>query len=248
MKSLGREAAALYKDIVRTYFSWARSLLPLAVVVFVPLGLIHAIPAHASVQDLDFEGGLQIFGLLIAVLALSAGSLIGEVFYAGAVAIALTHPHDGRPPSAREVARMINYPRLIAVDLIYAAAAAIGVLALFVPGLLIYIYFGLAAPVVEIEKRTIRDAFKRSFELVRGHFWLVFIVLIPIEIIGDALTNLALSLSHGLIADTILDEWAADTVTNVLFTPFYAVAAVLLTLKLVGDADGESPAFRPTPP
>ena len=248
MRKLGSETAGLYREIWRTYFAWARTLIPLAVIVFVPLGLIHAIPAHADVQSLDFEGWLQIFAIAIAVIALSAGSLIGEVFYAGAVAIALTHPHEGRPPTLREVARMINYRRLIAVDLIYAAAAAIGFGALILPGILIYIYFGLAAPAVEIEKRTVKGAFRRSLELVRGHFWLVFAVLVPIELLGNAITGVALALSHDLIGDTILDEWFTDTVTNILFTPFYAVAAVLLTLKLIGEADGETPSFRAIPP
>ncbi|HEY5977447.1 MAG TPA: hypothetical protein VIT85_06275 [Solirubrobacterales bacterium] len=248
MRKLGSEMAGLYRETWRTYFAWARTLIPLAVIVFVPLGLIHAIPAHAEVQNLDFDGGLQILGIAIAVIALSAGSLIGEVFYAGAVAIALTHPHEGRPPTLREVAKMIDYRRLIAVDLIYAAAAAIGFAALIVPGILVYIYFGLAAPAAEIEKRTIKGAFRRSLELVRGHFWLVVAVLVPIELLGNVITGGALALSHDLINDTILDEWFADTVTNVLFTPFYAVAAVLLTLKLIGDADGRTPGFRPTPP
>jgi hypothetical protein len=248
MKRLAVEVAGLYREIWRTYFAWARTLIPLAVVVFVPLGLIHAIPAHADVQSLDFAGWLQIFAIAIAVIALSAGSLIGEVFYAGAVAIALTHPHEGRPPTLREVAAMINYRRLIAVDLIYAAAVAIGFGALILPGILIYIYLGLAAPAVEIEKRTIKGAFRRSLELVRGHFWLVFAVLVPIELLGNAITAAALSLSHDLIGDTILDEWFTDTVANILFTPFYAVAAVLLTLKLIGEADGEQPELRATPP
>ena len=64
----------------------------------------------------------QVFALVAAVVALGATGLIGEVFYTGAVSIALTHPHDGRPPSLREVARKISYGRLIAVDLIYGGA------------------------------------------------------------------------------------------------------------------------------
>jgi hypothetical protein len=243
-----RDAPALYGRIVRTYFTWARSLLPLAFVVFVPLGLIHAIPVHFDATQIDLEGAIDILVLVVAVVALGATGLIGEVFYAGAVAIALTHPHDGEPPSLREVARMVSYGRLIAIDLLYVLLVAVGLAAFVLPGILLYVYLGLAAPVVEIEKRGVRAGFARSFNLVRGHFWLVVAVLLPFEVAGDAVTNGAIQLSHVLLGDNLFSEWLADTVTNIVFTPFYAVAAVLLTLNLIEDRDGTAPRLHSNPP
>jgi hypothetical protein len=236
-----REVATLYVRIVRTYVDWAGTLLPLAVWVFIPLGLVHAIPVHLGITNFDAGGLAEIVVLAIAVLALAATGLIGEVFYTGAVAIALTHPHGGRPPSLREVARMINYKRLIAVDLLYGALVAVGLAAFVLPGVLLYIYLGLAAPIIEIERHGVRAALSRSFQLVRGHFWLVFVVLVPLEVGGDAITNLAIDLSHALLGDSLLAEWLADTATNIFFTPFYAVAAVLLTLDLITAKEGSSP-------
>jgi hypothetical protein len=243
-----RKAPALYVRIVRTYFSWAGTLLPLAVFVFIPLGLVHAVPVHFNATHLDVGGVAEIFVVVLAVLALAATGLIGEVFYTGAVAIALTHPHGGEPPSLREVARMINYKRLIAVDLLYGVMVAVGLAAFIVPGILIYVYLGLAAPIVEIERHGVREALARSFRLVRGHFWLVAAVLIPLEVAGDVITNVAIDVAHGLLSDTLLTEWLADTATNILFTPFYAVAAVLLTLDLIKDRDGTAPRLHSDPP
>ena len=242
-----RDAPALYLRIVRTYFNWAGALLPLALVVFVPLGLIHAVPVHFDATHLDLEGAIDLFVLVLAIVALGATGLIGEVFYAGAVSIALTHPHDGEPPSLREVARMISYRRLIAVDLLYVLLVAAGLAALVVPGIVLYVYLGLAAPVAEIERRGVRASFARSFHLVRGHFWLVAAILVPFELAGDAITNGAIHLAHVLLGDSLLAEWLADTSTNVLFTPFYAVAAVLLTLDLVNDRDGAAPRLHSDP-
>jgi hypothetical protein len=243
-----RDTPALYARIVRTYFSWAGTLLPLAVWVFIPLGLIHAIPVHFDVTHLDLEGAIDVFVLILAVVALGATGLMGEVFYAGAVAIALTHPHDGKPPSLREVARMINYRRLIAADLLYVVLIAAGLAAFFLPGILLYVYLGLAAPVVEIERKGVRAAFARSFDLVRGHFWIVAAILIPLEIAGDTITNAAIHVAHLLLGDTFVSGWLADTATNVVFTPFYAVAAVLLTLDLIKDRDGSAPGLHSDPP
>jgi hypothetical protein len=232
------ELASTYARIGRTYIRWAPSLLLLAVVVFVPLGLIHALTVHAEVGSFGFSAGLKLLAAAAAVLALAATGLIGEVFYTGAVAISLTHPKQGKPPSLREIARMVNYGPLIAIDLLYGALVAVGLVAFFVPGILAFVWLGLAAPVVEIEHRGIRAAFRRSIQLVRGKFLLVALVLIPIEIVGDSLTELVTGFAHSLFGGSLVAEWAADVLTNIAFTPFYAVAAVLLTVDLIREKGG----------
>jgi len=239
---------SLYRRIVRTYFAWARTLLPLAFFVFVPLGLVHAIPVHVDATALDFGSGLEIFGAVFALMLLVTTGLLGEIFYTGAVAIALTHPHDGEPPSLREVAQTIRYGTLIAVDLIFGVLVAVGTLAFLIPGILIFVYLGLAAPVVEIEHRGVRAALTRSYRLVRSHFWLVLAVLFPIEVVSDVATNVATHLAHSLLGDSLMAEWLTDTATNIVLTPFYAVAAVLLTLDLIADRDGDSPRLHSSPP
>src|SRR6187551_526000 len=239
---------SLYGRIWRTYFQWAGTLLPLAVTVFVPLGLIHAIPVHVGVTSLNFGSGAEILAAILAVLLLATTGLIGEVFYTGAVAIALTHPHDGEPRSLRQVAGMVDYRTLIAVDLIFGVLVAVGLVAFFVPGILIFVYLGLAAPVVEIEHPGVRAALARSYRLVRGHFWLVLVVLVPIEIAGDVITNQATSLIHTLLGESLVAEWLTDTATNIVLTPFYAVAAVLLTIGLIAEKDGEGPQLHSSPP
>lgn len=240
---------SLYFRIWRTYFAWAGTLLPLAFVVFVPLGLVHAIPVHVEATSFDACSGLKIAGASIALLLLLvATGLLGEIFYTGAVAIALTHPHDGEPPSLLEVARTIDYWALIAVDLIFGVLVALGVVAFVIPGILVFVYLGLAAPVVEIEHRGVRGALVRSFRLVRGRFWLVLAVLVPIEIVSDAATNLATHLTHAVLGDSLVAAWLTDTATNIVLTPFYAVAAVLLAIDLIAAKDGASPRLHSSPP
>lgn len=238
---------SIYGQVFRTYARWAPSLVLLAAIVFVPLGLVHAITVHAEIGSLDLEGGLKIFAAAAALLALAATGLIGEVFYTGAVAISLTHPHDGRPPSLREIARTVNYRRLIAVDLLFAAIVAIGFALLIAPGVAAFVWLGLAAPVVEIERCGVRAAFARSARLVRGSFWVVLAVLIPIELLGNSLTALATEFAHDLLGETLLSKWLADTLANLAFTPFYAVAAVLITVDLIHRKDGEGPALHSKP-
>jgi hypothetical protein len=233
-----RSLLSIYVRIWRTYWRWAPSLLLLAVVVFIPLGAIHALTLEAHIGSFDLNGGLHLLAIAGAVLALAATGLIGEVFYTGAVSILLTHPHDGQAPSLREIAGMVKYGPLIAIDLLYGFGFAIGTILFIIPGALVFVWFGLTAPVVEIEHRGIRAAFRRSVELVRHKFWIVALVLIPIEIAGDALTRLATEATHGIVGSEFICEWLADVLSNVAFTPFYAVAAVLLTVDLIREKGG----------
>jgi hypothetical protein len=233
-----RNLLSIYARIGRTYWRWAPSLLLLAVVVFVPLGLVHALTVNAEFGSFGFSAGFRLLAAVAAVLALAATGLIGEVFYTGAVAILLTHPRGGRAPSLREIAKMVNYYRLVAIDLLYGALVAVGLVFFFVPGILAFVWLGLSAPVVEIEHRGIRAAFARSVRLVRGRFWTVALVLIPIELAGDSLTDLATHLTHHLFGSELICEWLADVLSNVAFTPFYAVAAVLLTVDLIREKGG----------
>jgi hypothetical protein len=82
---------------------------------------------------------------------------------------------------------------------------------------------------------------------VRGRFWLVFAVLVPIELVSDGLTDLATAGAHSLLGDSLIAAWLTDTASNIVLTPFYAVAAVLLTLDLIAARDGDAPPLHSPP-
>jgi hypothetical protein len=241
-----RTLGSIYGRIARTYRVSARSLLLLAVIVFVPLGLFDAITLRADLGSVDFSNGLQVVGVLGALAALTVTGLVGEVFYSGAVAISLTHPEHGKPPPLRAIARRLKYGRLIAVDLLYGLFVTVGLVALVAPGVLLFVWLGLAGPVVEMEGRTVRGAFIRSWRLVRGSFWTVMFVLVPIEIVGDAVADGVAGLVHHLLGESLVATWAAETLSNIAFTPVFAVAAVLLTIDLIAKKDGSGPGLNPT--
>lgn len=238
----------VYARIGRAYLRWARFLLTLALIVFVPVGFVHSIALEADIGSFDFGGIVVLLGLAAALVALVVTGLLGEVFYTGAVAASLTRAHDGEPPTLREMAGAIAYRRLIAVDLIYAAAVAIGTVLLVIPGIFVFVWLALAAPVVEIEGRGVRASLRRSVRLVRHRFWLVLAVLFPIEVLGEAVTGAATAFAHDLLGDrSLLTHWLADVISNLAITPFYAVAAVILTVALIHEKDGSGPPLRAAP-
>lgn len=242
-----RRLASIYGRIGRTCWSWAPSLLLLGVVVFVPLGFLDAFAAEVELDALNVTNGLRLAAMVAAVGAVTTTSLLGEVFFSGAVAVSLTHPEHEHPPPISAIARRLDYKRLIAVDLIYVLIVVVGMMALIVPGVLAFVWFGLAGPVVEIEERTVRGALRRSRSLVRGSFWTVALVLGPIEVVGDALAGVLDSAVHDLLGHSFVATWLAESVANIFLTPIFAVAAVLLTLDLIAARDGSGPRLNSAP-
>jgi hypothetical protein len=245
--SFRRRVADVYLRIWRTYRGWAPSLLLLAMVVFLPLGLLDALSLQVDLDSLDLTSGIKVTALLLAVGAVAVTGLLGEIFFSGAIAISLTHSRHDRPPKLREIAARIKYGRLVVVDLAFVALVAIGLLIGLVPGLLVFVLLGLAGPIVEIEERSAGAALHRSFQLVRGSFWFVFWVLVPIEVAGDAIGGGLAGLVHHGLGDTFLATWLAEAVANVALSPIFAVAAVLLTVDLIAAKEGTAPPVHAAP-
>ena len=217
------------------------SLLLIGAVVFMPLGLLDAVPDRvAEVSGVSDLSNLATAAVLVAFLAQSVTVLLGEVFYSGAVAllIARTEPRDR--PSLRQLARSLSYGRLIAVDLLFGLGIAVGLVLFVVPGVVAFTLFALAGPLVELDGLSVGAAFARSRRLVRGHFWTVLAVLGPITLASEALTDVVLAVGHGVLGDSLFADWLGESAANIVLSPLYAVAAVLMTLQLSGQLGPDS--------
>jgi hypothetical protein len=242
-----RRLFGFYRRILRTYRSWSPSLLLLALVIFLPLGLLDALTMNVEVEALDLTSGIKVAAILLAVAVITTTGLLGEIFFSGAIALSLTHPHGEGPPPLREIARRIKYGQLVLVDLAFVVLVAVGLLLGVVPGVLAFVFLGLAGPVVEIEHRGAVSALRRSAQLVRGSFWFVFWVIVPIEIAGDALGDGVAALVHRLFGNTFVAEWMAEALADIVLSPLFAIAAVLLTVDLIAARDGEAPPLHSEP-
>ena len=225
----------IYRETLRTFARHAGFLLLLGILVFVPIGLLGALADRAGdihIEHLSDLGDLAAAALVVGLVVQAITSLLGEVFYSGAVALTLSRGEGRQRPTLREVARSLSYGRLIAVDILFGIAVAIGLLLLIVPGVIVFTWFALAGPLVEIEDEGVRAAFARSRQLVRGRFWIVLAALGPITLASEVLTDTVLSLTHGMFANPLLGDWVGESVTSIALSPLYAVPAVLITLEL----------------
>jgi hypothetical protein len=211
-----------------------RALLLTAVVVFVPLGLYEALDDRLQGFDPDAFTELQLVALVAIAGVHTTSSLFGEVFYSGVVAGIVRQTRTGARRSVMQVARTLPYGRLIAVDLLFAVLVVVGLVALVVPGLVFFIWFGLVAPVVEIEDRGVVAAFRRSRELVRGSFWRVVAVVVPLELLTEVVTNASGDVAASVLTDSFLADWLGSSLGALVVTPPYAVALTVMTFELIG--------------
>jgi hypothetical protein len=242
-----RRLLRVYARLGRTYWAWAPRLLALATIVFIPLGFVDALLEQVDTSALDVTDGFKIAALIGALAAVTASSLFGEVFFSGAIAASLTHPEDEETPGFAHLARHISYGKLIVVDIVFVLAVILGAFVFLIGALVVSVYFYLAGVVVELEKCGVREGFSRSFRLVRGHFWMVAAVVLPIEIVGDGINEGLVNLVHHLLGHGLLASWLGESVGNIVTAPVASVAIVLLTLDLIRHRDGQAPRLKRRP-
>ncbi len=116
---------------------------------------------------------------LVFVTSLSAtgAGTFGDVFLSGflcrIVSDAVHGTRASEQASIRQVAADLPWRRLIGADLLVALFVIIGLGLLIIPGLIVITLLAVTGPVIEIERRPVFNALRRSAHLARQHFWTV---------------------------------------------------------------------------
>ena len=226
------EFGVVARGIARTCREQWRLLLAGGVIVFVPLGFVEALDATLQDRDLDRLDELAFLGVVAVAFGHAAAALLGEVFYSGVVASGVSEARGGGHHTLGGIARSVPYGRLAIVDVAFALIAGVGLLLGVLPGIVFFVWFVLAGPLVKIERRRPVDALRRSRELVRGSFWRVLVLVVPLELGTEALAGLAAAACHAL-GDSLWTEWAGSALGAIITTPLWAAAIVVLTYELI---------------
>jgi hypothetical protein len=170
----------------------------------------------------------------IGALASAFVSLVGIFWLQGALVEAIADVRDGRADFtiAETFSRARPYIwRLLGAGLLAALGIVIGLILLIIPGLILLTWWSLIIPVIVLERVAAMDSFARSRELVRGHGWSVFGVII--------ITAILVAIASGAVRsifDVFLPAAAAyylgSVIGNSLFVPFSAIAWTLMYYKL----------------
>jgi hypothetical protein len=217
---------AIFRDVLAAYRRHWRILLGAAFLLF---GAFNAFELLVPEVESDHLGAQ----VLIEAIFLGAGSFAissyEEAFFEGVVASAAAEWRMGRPrPSLLTVARSVPYLVLIAVNAVIAVGTSLGLLLLIVPGVLFGTYTALAPALTKIEHLGVRAALRRSFQLVNGNLWSVFVLIWGVYLATEAATAGLDQLLHGVGL-----EYLTTTAAEALLAPLYGLAAVLVTYDLI---------------
>ncbi len=205
-------------------------LLGLAVLVFVPLGLLGTVDESLGSFDGD-EAAVVRAASVAAAVTLAATSLLGQLLFAGLVAASVTRTEPGQAPSIAGVAREARWSRLIAIDLLTTLAVIVGLILLVLPGIFVFARYALASTVSDMQRCGVRESFRRSSRLSRGHGTLIVTMLLTALLLGEVL-QAALGLLLG--DQAFLARWLASSLSQIIANPIFALFAVGLVLELSG--------------
>lgn len=218
----------------RVYAEQAGPLLAVAVLLFVPLGLLDALGEHGWELDTDDLSVGKVIGVMLGIVAQVTTATLGEVFYAGVAMAAVMQSMERRPRAQLDrVMRNLPYGRLIVVDILFSLGLAVGLALLLIPGLVFFARYILAAPLLEIERYGVADSFRRSRRVARGHALPLLALLGGLWVLTDGLTSLLQDGATGSLGEGLWADWAIAVVTSVAFTPLWAVAACVATWQLL---------------
>ncbi len=215
------DVARVFERIFEIYRDQFTLLIPAALVVFVPV---------AIVSGLVYAGDTGIIGALIV----AALGTIATYWFQGMVVEAARDILDGRRDHTvgsliRSAAPVIG-PLLVA-GILAGIAIGIGLLLLIVPGLFLLTIWAVLAPVIVIERKDALSSFGRSRELVRGHGWQVFGVIVVLFLLQFIVTGVIQALANS-VADSVVGYSVADLLVRLLVAPLSALAAAVLYFEL----------------
>lgn len=150
---------------------------------FVVFGAVAAVDAFATVLVIDRHVSRP-YGAGITSTVSAVFAMVGVVVYAGILdKVVGAHLHGHPDLSIREIWHVLPLGRLVGADVVLALGTLAGLAVFVIPGVILFTLWSLVGPVITIEDRAVGSALRRSWQLVRPHFWLVLIlVTIPLQV------------------------------------------------------------------
>jgi hypothetical protein len=200
--------------------------------VFAIVNLAYALLVEAIAND--SAGATAALGILGVATA-----IIGTTWLQGAFVYAVQDARDGTFDSTLgEIFVRVSpavVPLLVA-GLLAGLGIALGFVLLVVPGLLLLTIWAVIGPVIVVERTRALDAFGRSRQLVRGHGWTVFAIVL--------ITGLLSGIASGILQAAFsflprfLEIFVGGTIAQAVVAPFVAIALAITYFRL-REAHGE---------
>ena len=170
------------------------------------------------------------FGLLAVLIA---ATVVGTFWLHGALVIAVDDARRKRPTlSIVGVFRSVTpyLWTLIGAGLLVAAGVTVGLLFLIVPGLVLLTVWSMTAPAIVLERKSIRGALARSWELVKPDALRVFAVIAITVLVATAISTVIRALLRPL--PDAIDTYVATVVASAVVVPYVLLVWTVMYFEL----------------
>jgi hypothetical protein len=172
----------------------------------------------------------------VAGVFLFGASTLGLTFYAGMLERLVGSVERGETPQPVSVVlRTLPWLRLLAAEAILVVIGAAASLLFIIPGLIVGTLFALVGPLINLLGKSVPEAFRRSYKLVRPHFVLVFcFITLPLALEHEVVVLVAELIPHEHIWAVFLSTFLLGD----LFGMALGLMEVTLAERLVSGAQG----------
>lgn len=166
-------------------------------------------------------------------------TLLTQTFLAGFLTVVAGKAVLGQTIGAREAITELK-PRLLplfGLTVLVTLIVMVGLVLCLLPGIWLWVLFGLATPALILERGKVGHALTRSRELVRGAWWRVFGVLVLATVIVTVITLIigipfgvlsgAFSATEMSVGDLLIVR-LGDAIAQTIVVPFSALVTALL--------------------
>jgi hypothetical protein len=214
------DVGRVFEQIFRIYRQQFALLIGGALALYIPVAIVNGVL---------YDSG----GFFLSVIA-NAIALVAGYLYQGMVVEAARDILDGRRDQSigglfRSAGAVVG--TLIVVGILAGIAIAIGFVLLIIPGLFLITIWAVIVPVVVIERTGVFESFGRSRELVKGHGWQVFGVLVLLFIAAFVIQVLIAAILGGIF-DSVFGFAIGFLITSLLLAPLTALAASVIYFEL----------------
>ena len=207
-----REAWRLYTSFLGRFFL-------IAVIVFGILSLVQ----FATDETREFGP------LVVLIIA----TIVGIFWLQGAIVIAVDDAQRPGPSlSILEIFRRV-LPRLwplVGAGIVVATGVTAGIVLLVLPGLALLTLWSMVAPAIVLEQKSVHDALRRSWQLVKPDAFRVFAVIVITIVLATIVSTIIRAVLQPL-PDSV-DSYVATVIADAVSVPFVALAWTVMYFEL----------------
>jgi hypothetical protein len=230
---------------IKIYRNNWKTLMAVVAIVVIPVELVHQLLWAGSVHTTSISGNT----VYVARSDLNSARTLSVIFglvnlvlvaplLAGAMAKATADLYLGGVPDVGSVLSfaMSRLGAILLVTLLVGLSVVGGFILLIVPGIIIAIRLSAATVVVVVEDLRGRKAMGRSWRLVKGHSWRVFVTLFLAVLIAGVIAAILTipfafdALRPGLSGGIL--RFLGATLSAIITRPFVALVTTLLYFDL----------------